>query len=145
MSAYLYPTVQEFKDYFFRDFPYGVTLEEVTDADISKAMAEARFNFAGETLASSQEEYSMLYLYLTAHYLVMDLRASSQGISGKFAWLTSSKSVGSVSESYAIPDRILANPELAYYAETLYGTKYLSLLLPMLGGQVMIALGRTLP
>lgn len=141
--AYTYPTVNDFKNYFVRDFPYGTDINtSVLDQDISKAQDEAKFNFnAG--FASSQEKFTILFNYLTAHYLVMDLRAASQGIAGKFTWLTSSKGVGSVSESFAIPDRILANPELSYYTETNYGAKYLSLILPQLSGQMFSVCGRT--
>jgi hypothetical protein len=75
--------------------------------------------------------------------LVLDLRASSQGVAGNFPWLANSKSVGSVSESVAIPDFISNNPMLAHYAKTYYGAKYISLVYPRLIGNVFSMEGRT--
>lgn len=143
--AYVYPSISDFKAFFFRDFPYGTTNDTVMDADILKAMQQADVNFAGQELACSQNEFNQLYLYLTAHYLVMDLRMGAQGMAGNYNWLEQSKSVGSVSASYAIPQRILDNPELAYYSQTNYGAKYLSLILPSLCGQMFPVMGRTWP
>jgi hypothetical protein len=136
------PTVAEFKAYFFRDFPYGVSLDMVTDMDIAKAQVEASLNF-NEALWDTQEYYSMAFNYLTAHYLVMDLRAASQGIAGSYSWLTTNKSVGSVSEGYSIPQRIMDNPYLAMLSKTNYGAKYLSLALPSLTGQMFTVCGAT--
>lgn len=143
--GYTYPTVNDFKIYFSRDFPYGTDINtSVTDGDIMKAQGEAKFNFSN-TFADTQEKFSLLFNYLTAHYLVMDLRASSQGIAGKYAWLESSKSVGSVSQSFSIPDKILANPLYAYYTGTNYGTKYLMLIMPQLSAQIFTVAGCTRP
>lgn len=142
--AFTNPTVADFKAYFFRDFPYGSTLDTVTDADITKALAEALFNF-NPGLFADQAQYSMGVLYLAAHYLVIDLRASSQGITGSYSWLESSKSVGSVSESFVIPQRILDNPYWAMLSQTPYGAKFLSLILPRLLGNIMVLPGRTQP
>jgi hypothetical protein len=144
MTAYNQPTVAEFKAYFNRDFPYGSTPQSVMDSDITKAQGEALFNFNSD-LFSSQDNYSICFNLLTAHFLVMDLRQSSQGIAGQFSWNATSKSVGSVSESIQIPDRIMQNPEFAYLTKTNYGTKYLMLLLPMLSGQVFTVEGSTRP
>lgn len=138
------PTIADFKTNFSRDFPYGTTNSTVKDFDITKALNEAGFNI-NESLFGTQDSYSMAYLYLAAHYLVMDLRASSQGISGAFGWLESGKSVGSVSQSFSIPQKILDNPVFAYYSKTNYGAKYLSLVLPRLVAPISIAAGGTLP
>lgn len=140
--AYTNPTVAEFKAHFFRDFPYGTATNTVQDADITKAISEAAYNF-NPGLFSSQANYTLGFLYLTAHYLVMDLRASAQGIQGNYPWMSVSKSVGSVSESTAIPERIMANPILAMLSKTYYGAKYLSLVLPNLVGNVGIVGGAT--
>jgi len=143
--AYYYPDVNDFKIYYTRDFNYSVNPEVgVTDGDIQKAQGEAKFNF-GSNFASDQSSFSLLFNYLTAHYLVMDMNAASQGTGGSMNWLTSSKSVGSVSESYSIPDRILASPIYAYYAKTYYGTKYLMLIMPYLSGQIFPVCGATRP
>lgn len=142
--AYIRPSVTDFKAYFTRDFPYGSTSSTVMDSDIIKAMGEADFNF-NEGLFSSQENFNIGYLLLTAHYLVIDLRNSSQGIAGQFEWLASSKSVGSVSEGFSIPQRILDNPTLALLTKTNYGAKFLALVLPLLTGQIFISCGGTTP
>lgn len=143
--GYANPTVADFKGYFTRDFPYGTDPNvNVTDADINKAFVQASFNM-NQALFASQEQYTVGYLYMTAHYLCVDLRASSQGINGQFAWLEQSKSVGNVSQSFGIPDRILQDPYFAMLSKTNYGAKYLQLILPQLAGQVFIAYGRTLP
>lgn len=141
-TAYITPQVSDFKKYFNRDFPYGSSLSSVQDNDISKALVEASFN-VNPALFTSQEQYTVGYLYLTAHYLVMDLRASSQGISGQFNWLTSGKSVGSVNESFAIPDRILQNPVFASISKTYYGAKYLSLIISQTVGPMFTTFGNT--
>jgi len=140
--AFTNPTVSDFKAYFSRDFPYGLDNTTVMDADITKALGQAVFNF-NEGLYGTQEDYSLAFLYLTAHYLVIDLRASSQGIAGKFSWLEQSKGVGSVSTSYGIPQSIMEDPVFSMYSTTNYGAKFLSLLLPSLKGQIFTVLGGT--
>lgn len=143
--SYSNPTITDFKNYFNRDFPYGADIDtEVTDNDIAKAYGQTNFAI-NPGLFSNQENYTLGYLWLSAHWLVTDLRASSQGISGQYNWLEASKSVGSVSEGFTIPDRILKNPTFAMYSKTNYGSKYLQLLLPQLAGNMFIAYGRTTP
>jgi len=141
--AYDYPTVNDFKNFFVRDFPYGTDPNtSILDADISKAQSEAKFNFSSR-FASSQENFSLLFNYLTAHYLCIDMRNASQGISGQYAWVQTSRSVGSVSEGLSVPQRIMDNPELAMLSQTTYGGKYLQLILPQLSGQVFTVCGGT--
>ncbi len=143
--AYANPTVADFKAYFYRDFPYGTDLKtQVTDADISKAFGQTDFNI-NQDLFSSQAQYTTAYLLLAAHYLVVDLRMSSQGISGQFAFMEQSKSVGSISQSFAIPQRIQDDPYFAMLITTNYGAKYLQLLLPQLCGQGFTVIGSTRP
>ena len=142
--AYITPSAADFKTKFTRDFPFGSSLSTVTDTDISNAMIDANMMFNTE-LWDSQEAYSNAYLLLTAHCLVLSLRASSQGITGNYDWLVSSKSVGSVSESQAIPQRILDNPLFAMYVKTNYGAKYLMFCLPYLTGAMFSMQGTTHP
>lgn len=136
------PTANDFKAYFNRDFPYGTTLQHVMDADITRALSEAGVKI-NESLFADQAAYNLGYLLLAAHFLVMNLRAASQGISGQFDWLQGSKSVGSVSESLNIPQRILDNPEFAMLCKTTYGGKYLMFVLPLLAGQIFTVEGGT--
>ncbi len=143
--AYENPSVADFKEYFFRDFPYGTDMEtSVLDQDIAKAFQQTNINM-NQDLWADQASYSVGYLLLAAHYLVVDLRMSSQGVAGQYAWLPSSKSVGSVSESFSIPQRILDDPYMAGLCQTNYGAKYLQLILPQLCGKIFIAFGSTRP
>lgn len=143
--AYVNPSVSDFKSFFNRDFPYGVDpLTSVLDSDISKAFAFTNVNF-NPCFFDSQGSYNVGYLLLSAHYLVMNIRASSQGLNGQFNFLQQSKSVGSVSESFGIPQRIMDNPDWAVLSKSNYGIQYLQLILPQLAGQMFIAYGSTRP
>lgn len=136
------PTVAEFKSYFNRDFPYGTDIStSVTDADITRALAEAQIHF-NESLFTV-EGAPVAFLNLAAHHLVMNLRASAQGLGGSYAWLESSKSVGSVSTSASIPQSVLESPIYSMLSKTNYGAKYLHLALGALVGQVFVMQGRT--
>jgi hypothetical protein len=143
--AYLNPSVADFKSYFDRDFPYGTDMAtSVLDSDIGKAFVMVNVN-VNQALFADQSAYTVGYLLLAAHYLVMNLRASSQGINGQFAFLEQSKGVGGVNQSSSIPQRILDNPEWSILAKTNYGAQFLQLVLPQMGGQVFIAYGSTRP
>lgn len=144
------PNVDDFKAYFIRDFPYTPDPEEdddlnyVINSDIYKALNDAK-RVVNTSLFTSQDDYTAGFLTMAAHWLVMNLRASSQGIQGKFPWLQQSKSVGSVAESFGIPQRILDNPEFAMLCQTNYGAKYLFMVLPLMSGQMFTVCGRTAP
>ncbi len=143
--AYTNPSIVDFKAQFVRDFPYGTDINaNVLDTDITNA-----FNFTNlvinVSLWGTQVSYNLGYLLLSAHYLVMNIRSSSQGLNGKFDWLEQSKGAGSVSASYGIPQRILDNPNFAQYFETNYGAMYMQLLWPQLSGQVFTVAGATHP
>lgn len=142
--GYIQPGIADFKSYFFRDFPYGTTLDTVTNADITNAMQLAAVNF-NQGLFADQQTYQVAFLLLSAHFLVMNLRASSQGVSGQYEWLQNSKSAGSVSEGLSIPQRILDNPEFAMLSKTNYGAQFLLMVLPQLTGQIFTVCGRTNP
>lgn len=143
--AYVNPTITDFKEYFFRDFPYGTDINtSVTDQDIANAMNMTSLQI-NKGLFSGQDFYSLGYLLLSAHYLVMNLRTSSQGINGQFAFLEQSKSVGSVNQSFAIPQRVLDNPDWSILMKTNYGAQYLQLLIPQLCGQTFVVAGSTRP
>lgn len=143
--AYTNPSTSDFKAYFTRDFPYGTDPNtSVLDSDITKAFGQVAFNI-NQALFSGQDQYNVGYLLLSAHYLVIDLRMSSQGINGQYSFLEQSKSVGSVSQSFAIPQRILDNPYFSMLTKTNYGAKYLELLIPQLVGQVFNVIGSTRP
>lgn len=150
------PTVADFKALFVRDFPYAPYVDPptdppsqdpstgVTDADISRAMFEGQTTM-NMSVAQDQDTYTMWYLYASAHFLVMDLRASGQGLEGSFQWTTQSKSVGSVSESYAIPQMIIDNPILNMWTKTPYGAKLLQMMLPYFIAPIFPVCGMTHP
>jgi len=143
MMAYNNPSVTDFKAFFTRDFPYGTDPNvAVLDADIAKAMTFANMNI-NPALFADQGSYNNGYLLLSAHYLVTNLRSSSQGINGQFNFLQAGKGVGSANESFAIPQRILDHPYWSMLSKTNYGAEYLQLLLPLLAGQVYTVFGRT--
>ena len=142
--AYTYPAVADFKLYFVNDFPYGDDDGQVPDTEISRAMDEAKFNL-NSAFASTQEQFNILFFYMTAHYLVMDIRAASQGSSGVYSWVESSKSVGSVTQGFSVPQRIMDSPSLAMLTNTMYGGKYLQLILPRIVGQILPICGSTRP
>lgn len=143
--AWVNPTIEDFKAYYFRDFPYGTDPNtSVLDADIAKAFGMVDPYFT-EQYYSSQATYDYAYFSLAAHYLVMNLNASSQGINGQFNWLEQSKGVGAVNQSFAIPQKILDNPMLAMFSKTNYGAMYLETLIPRLVGACFIAPGSTRP
>lgn len=122
--------------------PYDET--KVTDADILKALGEASMNFNGR-FYETQDLYSTAYLYLTAHYLVTDLQMAAQGAGSSYTGIETSRSVGDVSNSWAVSPRVLANPYLTALSKTGYGSKFLSLLMPRLVGNVRVFAGYTTP
>lgn len=114
----------------------------IQDSDIERAFAEARVNF-NPNFFSDDETAIMVFCYLAAHYLVIDLNNAANPLGMGFMGFTQSKSVGSVSESYGIPQWMLNNPLLSGYAMTGYGRKYLSLIQPFLVGNIILTPGRT--
>lgn len=143
--AFTNPSVQNFKDFFVRDFPYGTDPNTaVLDADITKAFTFTNVN-VNQALFGDQGSYNVGYFLLSAHYLVMNLRASSQGINGQFNFLQQSKSVGAISEAFGIPQRVLDNADWAILCKTNYGAQFIQLVLPQLGGQIYTVCGSTQP
>ncbi len=138
-------TVEDFKNYFYRDFSFATDQSDYTkivDADIEKAFGEAYASF-NEDLFSTQDEKNMVFLYLTAFYLVLDIKNSTAGLNSSFNGIVSSKSVDNVSESYYIPEWMKNNPLYSTYMTNGYGMKYLNLLYPRLVGNIFISKGAT--
>lgn len=114
----------------------------IQDSDIMRAFKEAKVNFnAG--LFGDDDTVKMVFLYLAAHYLVIDLNNAMNPMAMGFMGFTQSKSVGSVSQSFALPDFVTRNAALSQYMQTGYGRKYLSLMQPYLIGNVLFFPGRT--
>ncbi|NCX93985.1 MAG: DUF4054 domain-containing protein [Gammaproteobacteria bacterium] len=148
-------TLDDFKSWFVRDFQYATPIGEtepvldcpkdfVTDNDIRKSYSEAKMLF-NPSLFSTDEEFKMCFLYLSAHYLSYDLQAAAQGAGNQGAYPVNSRSVGGVSESYTIPDWMASDPVLSPLMLTRYGQKYLSLIRPLLIGAVAVYRGWTTP
>lgn len=113
----------------------------ISDSDIERAFKEAKVNFNPNFFADD-ETAKMVFCYLAAHYLIIDLNNASNPLAVGFMGFTQSKSVGSVSESYGIPQWMLNNKMLSSYAQTGYGRKYLSLIQPYLVGNIVFIPGR---
>ena len=119
---------------------YNTTVYNYTrDEDITNAMQEASINF-NEGLFSDEATKKLVFLYLVAYYLTVDFNNAT---GGAYKGITSSKSVGSVSESYALPRWMTDSPLLSMYCTNGYGLKYLSLIRPYLIGNIYLAKGAT--
>lgn len=138
-------TVAQFQAQFFRDFPYGTDPNvSVLDQDITLAFANVDITI-NQDLWPTQSAYTIGYNLLAAHFMVLNLRASSQGLNGQYNWAQNSKSVAGVSEGFTIPQRIIDNPDFMAYTKTNYGAAYLNLLWPLLTGQCFAVAGSTRP
>ena len=143
--SYLNPSVADFKTRFTRDFPYGVDVStSITDADIANACVETN-NEISQEVWESQAAYTQAYLFLTAHFLSMDLRAASQGVQGTGRGSQVSKGVGPISGGFALPQRVIDSPSWAAYMQTTYGKRYLDMLIPRSAGSCFSVPGSTQP
>lgn len=122
----------------------GQVNDFVLPQDIENAFLEAEAIF-NDALFNGDATVKLAYLYLTAHYLVNDLRTATQGIESSGNFPVSSRSVGSMSESYEIPETYSKNPQLAFFTTSGYGMKFLSLILPNLVGNFGAVCGGTNP
>lgn len=118
---------------------------KVTDFDISAAMSRAFVFNLTQSMVSSQAAFTQLYNLLSAHYLCENLQASGAGLGGKAEWVTNSKTVGNVTESYNIPDRVMRSPILSKLSKTTYGSQFLELISPQLIGNIQVFHRNTLP
>ena len=139
-------TVEQFKTYFNREFPYApasdpTNTEYITDADITRAFGQAKVNFP--IYLFDKENGTIAFLYLVAHYLCKDMAMAQAGINSVGQYIVTSKSVGDVSASYGVPTKFLNDPILNYFSTTDFGLKYLSLLYPRSIGAVNYVLGGT--
>lgn len=104
--------------------------EYILDEDIQKAIDQSKLKFPISLF--DENERDVPQLFLIAFYLVLDFKCSSSGVSGNSASMgfVSSKSVGSVSESYSLPSWAQNDPNYSIYSSNPYGLKYLSYLMP---------------
>jgi len=134
--------------YFFKKEPLELVAKEA-NLDIEglrykvvKAFKEAIVNF-NPGLFSTDDQLEVCYLYLAAHYLVNDIQTAQQGVNSTGYAPVNSRSVGSVSESYTLPDWMAQDPYLSNFTTTRYGQKYLSMIKPLLIGNVQVYQGWT--
>lgn len=157
-STWTPPTLAAFKYQFYRDFNYADAgdpnnLNFVTDRDIQQAQSNALQNFnpnlfgVGQNAATpnpnGEDNATNAFMYLTAFYLAFSLQNSAKGVSSQTNFPINSKSAGGVSVSYTIPDRYTKSPILSQYTQNGYGMLYLSLVLPMLVGNIRLVPGTT--
>ena len=137
--AYQNPSIAQFQSQFVRDFPFGTNPQnQILDSDIALAFQMVNMNI-NQGLFPDQGSYTLCYNLLAAHYLVMNINSSSQGLQGQFNWTENSKAVGSVNQAFSIPQWILDNPLMSLLTKTNYGMEYLQLILPQLSGAMFTA------
>jgi len=136
-------TLENFKEYFNRDFPFGSDIElHVLDSDVTKALDRAATQI-NTSLFATQAEYTIAFNHLSAHYLVTSINNSSQGLGSTFKWPANSRSVGGVSESVTIPDSVMKSPFLASLMSTGYGVAYLEQIWTLSRGAIYTSAGAT--
>jgi hypothetical protein len=149
-------SVAQFKDWFDRDFPFNTAedpdaLTGIRDKDINKAFAEASALFNPRLFNADIDDNTGLsllqvgFMYLAAHYLCVDFSNSSAGLNAINKGYMGSKGVGSVSVGYQFPQWIMSSPTYSLIAETGYGKKYLSLIIPQMIGNFGVVKGATQP
>jgi hypothetical protein len=142
------PSVSDFQAYFTRDFNYGSGPTNVTPADIQRGLNEAVMVF-NPGLWSSTTEQMVAYLYVAAHFMVLNIQEAgglsaqnlSRGVQSKGGGTIESKGVGSVNVSFAVPDFVRQSPILSQFMRTDYGQKYIQLITPRLVGNVTVVAG----
>jgi len=137
------PTLESFKLRFNRDFPFGEDEDKVQDQDITRALSDCKARIASTKLLSTQEEWTYAFLLLSAHFLVVNLRNSSQGLSGRFDFLESSKSIGGISVSSTVPEAFTKDPFLNSLSRSSYGGEYLSYVYSKSRGALRVVEGTT--
>lgn len=150
------PNVANFKAQFNREFIYGASLDTVQDNDIQRAINETSIAFNpclwdGTTPLGTTTELNIAYLYLSAHYLTLNIQGAGglsavprgRGVKSAGGGSIQTKSVGSVSVAYAISEDIAKSPILGQYMRTDFGQKYLMLITPRLVGNVGIVSGQS--
>lgn len=133
-------TETEFKTFFDRgQFLYGSALPYIRDKDINEAIEEAQLTY-NEDLYPDENTTKKALLYLSAHYLTLDIDAANSG--GQSVFIQNSRSANGISESLNIPDWMM-NGDLAVFATTFYGQKFLTLSKPYIDGAVFSVEGGT--
>ncbi len=142
------PAISDFKVQFNRDFVYGPGLDTVQDNDIQRGLNDAEILFNPDIWGSPTDQ-NTAYLYVAAHFMVLNIQAAG-GLSSKVQGLgvlskgggtIESKGVGSANVGFAVPNYVRESPILSQFMRTDYGQKYLQLLTPRLVGNVAVVSG----
>lgn len=116
----------------------------ILDDDITQAFVEAG-SLLNQGLFNSDGMIKNGFLYLAAHFLANNIKTALAGVQSAAGQPVNSRTVGSMTESYTIPQAYIDDPVLAAYTTTGYGMKYLSLVLPALRGNIGVVAGWTNP
>lgn len=141
-------TIEEFKKFFHRDFPflpnsYDNADDYVMDCDIERAIGEMEVLLPAHLF--EEKALTLAELYLTAHLLIGNIRMSNSGLANNYTFPLASRSVGSVSESYSIPQSYLNSGQYSLYITSEFGLKYLAMLYPRTRGNICVVGGWTTP
>lgn len=150
MPTWTFPSVADFKAFFTRDFSYAPANDAsnddfVMDADITKAITEAKIHFNQALGFGSDDGLTVAALHLTAFFLVQTLQLSAKGVGAAAKFPINSQSVGGVSLGYEIPEAYKQDPFINQLAQNGYGVKFFMLASPFLRGRVLVAEGTTTP
>ena len=107
--------------------------EDVFLADINNAANEASFVFHTAYFKDKKEDEQLFaFNYLVMHFLSYDLNINSLTEQSSVGIVSSVSvgGVGSVSESFTIPEWVSKDPSMSMLASTPFGKKYIQLLLP---------------
>lgn len=117
----------------------------VLDSDIEKAYFQAK-QFFNPALFDNENDLLSYICYLIAHYLVIDIQMSQEGVNSTGYYIPNHTTVGDVSESYSNPTNSQGDSFILYQLnQTRYGQKYLSLISPLLVGHFNSIRGTTTP
>lgn len=140
-------TVSDFKSRYDREFIYGSTVDKVRDKDVQNAIDDAMmaFNFG---VWDGDGQRKAAFMLAVAHFLYLAIQragglAGGGGLQAGGVGMISSKSVGQVSVSYALPTKLLDNPILSQFMLSAFGQQYLAMLAPRTVGTMFIAPGHT--
>ena len=143
------PTVAVFQAQFFRDFKYAppdlfnLTGPEVINKYIVSQDIQNALNLALMDFNPQYGTYNtIVFLYLSAHYMVMNIRNSSMGLNSQAKFMLESSSVGGVSIVNNINELFAKDPNFSKYLTTGYGQIYLDMVYPFtVGGGLGIVPG----
>jgi len=119
-------------------------IDFILDSDIDRAMQEASFKFNPSLFSSDKGK--MVFLYLTAFFLVYDRLMGNAGMNGNSAaGPVTYRSVGKMSVSYMESKLFEKYPSYEFLSTNDYGRKAFNLMLPFLRGNVQVIRGSATP